>query len=289
MTKFGLYCSAPPDGSQIHRCIQEMLAEGRTAEKCGSHGMIFGEHQQDKDGLVPSPLLLAATVASQMNLEVGTSVVGDAAPAAPPDQGTPSVYREEARVHGRPAVVPLMRDAWVAESRSAAREQYEEHLRGVHRCAMTRQAVTVKTTTEEISLDDLVRDRLIFGNSQECMEQLRMWKPEVQPDYINFETRGGAGSRACRQGHALVQRGGHPARRGAILDLTAATCLRASGTAAGLGCAARAAFGHTVTWSAKLRALPQRFPVVHFPSSDKSMNTLPTRRVTTASINFLET
>src|SRR4051812_9137630 len=77
MTKYGIYASvaAAPDGARIHACIQEMLAEARTAEAHGFQSMFFGEHHQDKDGFVPSPLLLAAAVASQTKLEVGTSVL----------------------------------------------------------------------------------------------------------------------------------------------------------------------------------------------------------------------
>jgi alkanesulfonate monooxygenase SsuD/methylene tetrahydromethanopterin reductase-like flavin-dependent oxidoreductase (luciferase family) len=281
-----------------------MLAEARTAEQCGFHGMFFGEHHQDKDGFVPSPLLLAAAVASQTSLEVGTSVlllplhhpvrvaedaavvdllssgrlklgvgigyqqadfdlfqvpkaerverftesidilrkcwtgerfshegkhwnlkdvrvmprphaaggiplwiggveppavaraarIGDAwvsAPSVTLESVTEAtrVYREEARAHGRPAVVALMRDAWVAESRSAAREQYEEHIRGVYKYAVSKGADTMKGMTQELSFDDLIRDRLIFGDPKECIEQVRMWKQAIQPDYIILRMR----------------------------------------------------------------------------------------------------
>lgn len=306
MTKFGLYCSvaAPPDGAQIHRCIHEMLAEARAAEESGFKSIFFGEHHQDGDGFVPSPLVLAAAVAAQTSLEVGTSVlllplhhpikvaedaavvdlissgrlklgvgigyqqadfdlfqvpkpqrverftegieilrkawtgerfshegkhfqfkdvrvmprphaeggiplwiggieppaiaraahIGDGWVSAPSVtlesvRESARLYREEAAKHGRPAVIALMRDAWVAETREAAREEYEEEIAGVYKYARSKGADTMKGVTDELSFDELVRDRLIFGSPDECIEQLRMWKREIQPDYIIFRMR----------------------------------------------------------------------------------------------------
>ena len=306
MTKYGLYCSvaAPPDGSQIHARIHEMIAEAKIAEAHGFQSMFFGEHHQDNDGFVPSPLLLAAAVAAQTNLEVGTSVlllplhhpvkvaedaavvdllssgrlklgvgigyqesdfnqfqvsksqrverftegieilrkcwtgerfsheskhfqlkdirvmprphasggipvwvggieppaiaraarIGDGWVSAPSVtlesvRESTRLYREQAQANDRTAVVALMRDAWVAETREIAREQYEEQIAGVYKYARSKGADTMKGVTDELSFDELVRDRLIFGSPAECIEQLRMWKREIAPDYIIFRMR----------------------------------------------------------------------------------------------------
>ena len=60
--KFGIYSSIadPPAGENIARCIQEALEEARLAEQSGFDSFFFGEHHQDKDGFLPSPLILAA-------------------------------------------------------------------------------------------------------------------------------------------------------------------------------------------------------------------------------------
>ena len=76
--KFGIYSSIadPPAGENIARCIQEALEEARLAEQSGFDSFFFGEHHQDKDGFLPSPLILASAVAAQTgSLKVGTSVM----------------------------------------------------------------------------------------------------------------------------------------------------------------------------------------------------------------------
>ena len=76
--KFGLYSSIanPPRGEHLDRCIDEVVAEAQLAESCGFHSCFFGEHHQDKDGFLPSPLIVATAVAARTRtLHVGTSVI----------------------------------------------------------------------------------------------------------------------------------------------------------------------------------------------------------------------
>ncbi len=76
--KFGLYSSIanPPRGEHLDRCIDEVIAEAQLAESCGFDSCFFGEHHQDKDGFLPSPLIVAAAVAARTSrLRVGTSVI----------------------------------------------------------------------------------------------------------------------------------------------------------------------------------------------------------------------
>jgi probable F420-dependent oxidoreductase len=76
--KFGLYSSIanPPRGEHLERSIDEVIAEAQLAEACGFDSCFFGEHHQDKDGFLPSPLIVATAVAARtQTLRVGTSVI----------------------------------------------------------------------------------------------------------------------------------------------------------------------------------------------------------------------
>ena len=76
--KFGLYSSiaSPPRGEHLERSIDEVIAEAQLAEANGFDSCFFGEHHQDKDGFLPSPLIVAAAVAAHTSrLRVGTSVI----------------------------------------------------------------------------------------------------------------------------------------------------------------------------------------------------------------------
>jgi probable F420-dependent oxidoreductase len=78
MIKLGLYSSIanPPRGDNLDRCVQETVAEAELAEACGFDGFFFGEHHQDKDGFLPSPLIVCAAVAARTKrIQIGTSVL----------------------------------------------------------------------------------------------------------------------------------------------------------------------------------------------------------------------
>jgi len=76
--QFGIYSSIanPPRGEQLDRAIDEVIAEAQLAEASGFDSCFFGEHHQDRDGFLPSPLIVASAVAAQTRrLRVGTSVI----------------------------------------------------------------------------------------------------------------------------------------------------------------------------------------------------------------------
>ena len=76
--KFGIYSSIanPPRGEHLDSCVDQVIAEAQLAEDSGFDACFFGEHHQDKDGFLPSPLIVATAVAAQTRrLKVGTSVI----------------------------------------------------------------------------------------------------------------------------------------------------------------------------------------------------------------------
>ena len=76
--QFGLYSSIanPPRGEHLDRCVDEVIAEAQLAEASGFDSCFFGEHHQDRDGFLPSPLVVATAVAARTErLRVGTSVI----------------------------------------------------------------------------------------------------------------------------------------------------------------------------------------------------------------------
>src|SRR5919205_4065767 len=76
--KFGLYSSIanPPRGEHLERSIDEVIAEAQLAESVGFDSCFFGEHHQDRDGFLPSRLIVATAVAARTTtLRVGTSVI----------------------------------------------------------------------------------------------------------------------------------------------------------------------------------------------------------------------
>ncbi len=76
--KFGLYSSIadPPRGEDLAGRVEEVMEEAQLAEESGFDSIFFGEHHQDKDGFLPSPLIVASAVAGRTRrLNVGTSVI----------------------------------------------------------------------------------------------------------------------------------------------------------------------------------------------------------------------
>src|SRR5262245_26792683 len=63
----------PSRSEHLDRCVDQVIAEAQLAEASGFDACFFGEHHQDKDGFLPSPLIVATAVAAQTRrLYVGT-------------------------------------------------------------------------------------------------------------------------------------------------------------------------------------------------------------------------
>ncbi|HLH68237.1 MAG TPA: LLM class flavin-dependent oxidoreductase [Candidatus Dormibacteraeota bacterium] len=75
--KFGIFpCTEDwPDGHNMVRVIEEIVAEARMAEEVGFDSCMITEHHQQPDGYFPNPLMVAAAISRETKrLKVGTCV-----------------------------------------------------------------------------------------------------------------------------------------------------------------------------------------------------------------------
>src|SRR5437867_734356 len=212
--KFGLYSSIanPPRGEHLDRCIDEVIAEAQLAEASGFDSCFFGEHHQDQDGFLPSPLIVATAVAARTKrLRVGTSVIllplhhpvrvaedvitldlvsrGRVGRIADGFVGTPStslanataladIYKEAARKAGRVPEVVQMRDAWVAPTRADADLVYGPHVMTAYRYYWEHRLAEFANMPADtkFTLENLAPDRLILGDPETCVREFQRWQ-----------------------------------------------------------------------------------------------------------------
>jgi probable F420-dependent oxidoreductase len=307
--KFGLYSSIanPPRGESLDRSIDEVIAEAQLAETCGFDSCFFGEHHQDRDGFLPSPLIVATAVAAHTRtLRVGTSVIllplhhpvrvaedvitldlvskgrvvvgvgigyqaadfrafgvpiehratlfeegveimrrcwtgepfsfhgkhytleGVAIRPRPYQRpapplwvgasvrpaarragrvadgfvGTPSttlanalelanLYRDAAREAGRPPVVVMMRDAWVARTRAEAEAVYGPHVMTAYRYYWENRLAEFRPIPADapFTLEALAPDRLIVGDPETCVREFHRWREATGAEYFLLRLR----------------------------------------------------------------------------------------------------
>lgn len=103
-------------------------------------------------------------------------------------------YRAAAEKAGRKPYICLMRDAVLAGSMADA-EAASEPTMYTHRFYFQYDAyvqdehIKDVKTPEELSFGIAAKERLIVGSSEDCLEQLQMWKEAIQPDYLIMRFR----------------------------------------------------------------------------------------------------
>ena len=103
-------------------------------------------------------------------------------------------YRVEAKKYGRKPYVVLMRDCVIGPSWDACVAKsgptMTTHRWYFHYGAYVKDNyVKDVKVAEDLTFDIAARDRLIAGSPAQCLEQLQMWKEEVQPDYVMLRMR----------------------------------------------------------------------------------------------------
>jgi alkanesulfonate monooxygenase SsuD/methylene tetrahydromethanopterin reductase-like flavin-dependent oxidoreductase (luciferase family) len=107
-------------------------------------------------------------------------------------------YREKADKYGRKPYYVMMRDCVIGRNREEALARsgpmmvkhrwYFEH--GAY--TMDEHLRDVKKP-EDLTFDVMTKNRLIAGSPEECLDQLQMWRDEIQPDYVILRMRQATG------------------------------------------------------------------------------------------------
>ncbi|MDP6183791.1 MAG: LLM class flavin-dependent oxidoreductase [Gammaproteobacteria bacterium] len=103
-------------------------------------------------------------------------------------------YRETAAANGRKPYVVLMRDCIVGKDRAAVVAKSVPTMTQ-HRWYFENGAYVLDDylkdvdKPDDLTFDICAQDRLIAGSREECVDQLQMWRDEIQPDYLIVRLR----------------------------------------------------------------------------------------------------
>jgi alkanesulfonate monooxygenase SsuD/methylene tetrahydromethanopterin reductase-like flavin-dependent oxidoreductase (luciferase family) len=142
------------------------------------------------------PIWLAGWVPAGLERagRMGDGWIADPIQSLPVIKDYASQYRAEAKKHGRKPYVVLMRDCVIGEDWQACVAKsgptMTTHRWYFHYGAYVKDDyVRDIKTAEQLTFDIAAKDRLIAGSPAQCLEQLKMWKEEVQPDYVMLRMR----------------------------------------------------------------------------------------------------
>ncbi len=103
-------------------------------------------------------------------------------------------YREAAAANGRKPYVCLMRDCVIGNTwqdcvdKSGATMVTHRWYYGFGAYAPDKYLQDIKRA-EDLTFEQVAKDRLIAGSAAECLEQLQMWQAEIKPDYLMLRMR----------------------------------------------------------------------------------------------------
>lgn len=107
-------------------------------------------------------------------------------------------YRAAAEKAGRTPFICLMRDAVIADSMAGAEAasaptMYTHRFYFQYDAYVPDEHIKDVKTPDDLTFDIAAKDRLVVGSPDDCLEQLRMWKDAIRPDYliVRFRQPGG--------------------------------------------------------------------------------------------------
>jgi probable F420-dependent oxidoreductase len=101
------------------------------------------------------------------------------------------LYQTYAAEWQRPPHVILMRDAWVAETRQRAEEEYGPEVLTAYRYYWKSASLSFRDNRSEaeFTLQNMAADRLILGAPDEVVEQLQRWIAATHAEMVIFRLR----------------------------------------------------------------------------------------------------
>ncbi len=103
-------------------------------------------------------------------------------------------YREAAKANGRKPFVCLMRDCVIGDDwqqcidKSAMTMVTHRWYHSFGAYAPDKYLQDV-TNSDQLTFEKVAQDRLIAGSPEQCLDQLKMWQEEIQPDYLMLRMR----------------------------------------------------------------------------------------------------
>ncbi|MBI3325559.1 MAG: hypothetical protein HYZ81_02490 [Nitrospinae bacterium] len=100
-------------------------------------------------------------------------------------------YKACAGEFHRPAHIILMRDAWVAESRRQAEEEYGPEVLTAYRYYWKSDSLSFRGigAEGEFTLEKMASDRIILGSPAEVVEAIQRWQEATGAEMVIFRLR----------------------------------------------------------------------------------------------------
>lgn len=153
-----------------------------------------GRRYQVKDlSLVPKPVRQPAPIwigaSSNAAIEragrLGDCWITNPMPKLGPLQRQAEAYRRAAAGAGRPGQIAILREAWVAESYEAAREEYGPAVLATHRYYYRHGGYYQDVASEaDLTFERVADGRLIIGSPEDCIRQIEEWHAATGADWF---------------------------------------------------------------------------------------------------------
>jgi probable F420-dependent oxidoreductase len=192
-----------PFAARIGRCEEgiEILHRAWTGERFSFEGRHFqiGSVQVTPRPLQQPrpPIWMAAWTPPGLRraARIADAWLTDPLQSLPVIQRFAGIYRKEAEKLGRPSSVALMRDVWVAPTRSGAQAE-SDPIMYTHRFYFRYGAYAADDpylqgvrSEGEWTFERAVKDRFVIGTPEECRDEIRRWCAEIRPDYLILRMR----------------------------------------------------------------------------------------------------
>jgi probable F420-dependent oxidoreductase len=91
----------------------------------------------------------------------------------------------------RPARIILMRDAWVAETRQQAEEEYGPEVLAAYKYYWKSDSLSFRDNRSEaeFTIEKMAPDRIILGSPEEVVDQLQRWQEMTGAEMVIFRLR----------------------------------------------------------------------------------------------------